>query len=128
MTAQDNAALARAFNEAYNKRDWNAAVALTTAGVHIANVATGQIFDGPDGVRQFLGGWADAFPDSAVDTPTVIADEHGAAIEFMGRGTQTGPLQGPAGAIPPTGRRVEVPFAQVLEIQHGKIAGGAPLF
>jgi len=43
-------------------------------------------------------------------------------MEFIGRGTQTGPLATPGGAIPPTGRRVEIQFAQILTFRDGKIA------
>ena len=66
-------------------------------------------------------GWATAFPDSVTETTFVVATEDGGAMEFRGRGTHNGPLQSPAGDIPPTGRRVDVPFSQVLEVQQGKI-------
>lgn len=122
MSAQENAATARAFSEAYNARDWDAAIALTTPDANLVNVATGETFHGPDGVRRFLDGWATAFPDSTVDTTWVVADEQGAAMEFRGRGTQSGPLRGPAGEIPPTGKAIEVLFAEALEFQQGKIA------
>ena len=72
MTAQDNAATVRALNEAYNKRDWDGAIALTTPEVTFVNVATGQTFHGPEGVRRFLQGWATAFPDSRVETTQVV--------------------------------------------------------
>ena len=87
-------------------------------------MATGQAFQGREGVHYFLHGWATAFPDSWVETTLVVADEQGAAMVFWGRGTQTGPLQSPAGDTPPTptGRSVDVPFVQVVEMQQGKIA------
>ena len=122
MSAQENAANARALNDAFNARDWTAAAALATADVEVINVATGETLHGPQGLQQFLQGWATAFPDSTVETTRVVADEHGVAMEFTGRGTQTGPLGGPMGEIPPTGKRVTVPFAQVLEMQQGKVA------
>ena len=128
MPAHDNAATARAFNDAFNARDWDAAAGMATADVEMVNVATGQRFQGPDGVRQFLQGWATAFPDGQVETTLVIADDRGAVVEFVGRGTQTGPLQGPAGDIPPTGRAVAVPFASILEMREGKIARGRLYF
>jgi steroid delta-isomerase-like uncharacterized protein len=122
MTAQDNAATARALNDAFNARDWRAAVALTAPKVELVNLATGQTFTGPAGVEEFLGGWASAFPDSKVETTDVVADEHGAAMEFVGRGTHTGPLQSPTGPIPPTGRSVVVYFCQTLVMRQGKIS------
>lgn len=122
MAGQDNVATVRALNEAFNNRDWEAAIALTTPDVQSVNVATGQSFQGPDGLRQFLQGWATAFPDSRVETTTALADDVSALLEFRGRGTHSGPLQSPAGDIPPTGRSVDIPFAQVLELRDGKIA------
>ncbi|HET8629520.1 MAG TPA: ester cyclase [Thermomicrobiales bacterium] len=121
MSAEENAALARAINDAYNARDFDRAAELTAPDAEWVNVATGQTFRGPEGARQFLAGWAGAFPDSTVETTYALGGERGATLEFVGRGTQTGPLPSPAGDIPPTGRRVEVPFCQVLEIEGGKV-------
>jgi predicted ester cyclase len=97
-------------------------MALSTADVEVINVATGETLHGSQGLRQFLQGWATAFPDSTVETTRVVADEQGAAMEFTGRGTQTGPLRGPMGEIPPTGKSVTAPFAQALEMRQGKVA------
>lgn len=121
MAAEENARVARALNEAYNARDMVAATKLVTVDARLINMATGETFVGEQGVQQFLQGWATTFPDSNVETTTVIADDNAVAMEFTGRGSQTGPLQTPTGEIPPTGRRVEVPFVQVLKLQSGKI-------
>ncbi len=128
MSAQDNATAIRSFNEAYNDRDSDRAISLCTPDVEIISVATGQTFLGPDGVRQFLQGWATAFPDSRVETKKVIADEQGAVIEFDGKGTQTGPLAGPAGEIPPTGKYAEQSFCVVADMRDGKIARSRQYF
>ena len=121
MAAGDNAATARAFNEAYNARDWRAAAALSAPDVRIVNVATGDSFAGADGVRRYFEGWSGAFPDSRIETTLAAGDETAAVTEFLGRGTHSGPLPSPNGPIPPTGKRVEVHFCQVLEFQGGKI-------
>jgi steroid delta-isomerase-like uncharacterized protein len=121
MITQDNAAIAQAFNDAYNARDWAAAAALCAPDATFVNVTTGQTFRGSAGLREYLEGWATAFPNSKVETTRVVADEHGAAMEFTGRGRHSGPLASPAGAIPPTGRSVTVPFVDVLELQEGAI-------
>lgn len=122
MSAADNAAAVQAFNDAFNVRDLNAAIALTTPDVELVDMASGMRFTGPDGVRHFLGGWTTAFPDSKTETTSITASDQSAVIEFVGRGTQTGPLQGPAGDIPPTGRPVEIHFVSVNEFQQGKVA------
>jgi steroid delta-isomerase-like uncharacterized protein len=79
-------------------------------------------------MREFLQSWATAFPDSQVETTAVVADAASAAMEFRGRGTHTGPLAGPAGDIPPTGRSVDVPFVMYMEFDAGKIARGRLYF
>ena len=75
---------------------------------------------GHDGYKQFLLGWAEAFPDSRTEITNLFATEDQAVIEFIGRGTHTGTLHGPAGDIPATGRKVEFRLCDVLGIKHEK--------
>jgi predicted ester cyclase len=58
-----------------------------------------------------------------VEVVNVIAGENGGVAEFIGRGTHTGPLTGPAGTIPPTGRRIEFPLCDVWKVRDGRFAG-----
>ena len=122
MSAQDNGRIAAQFNDAFNARDWDGAVALCAPNVELVTVATGQTLQGSEGVLQFLQGWTAAFPDGKVDTTGIIADERGAVIEFTGAGTHIGPLQTPAGELPATGKPLTLQFCQYLELTGGKIA------
>lgn len=122
MGAQDNAATLQAFNDAFNARDVDKAISLCTPDAETLMVATGQTFHGSDGVRQFFQGWTTAFPDGKVTTRTLTADDNTAVVEFTGHGTQTGPLVGPLGTIPPTGRAADTLFVSVCEMSGGKIA------
>lgn len=129
MTAQqDNAALVRNVHEAWNKRDFERIVALTAPECEWVMMPTGQKFRGPDGMRQYSQGWATAFPDGRIEEKDTIAGDNGAASEFIGRGTHTGPLMSPTGEIPPTGKRVEVPFCEIYRTKNGKIVGGGLYF
>jgi steroid delta-isomerase-like uncharacterized protein len=121
MSAQDNARIARAIYDAFNDRDFDQGVSLVAKDVRWLNVPLGITFQGPAGYRQYVQGWAAAFPDSKVEITNMIASEEGVVTEFRGRGTHTGPLAGPAGEIPATGRRVDVSFCDVLRFQNGKI-------
>lgn len=123
MGAQDNAAVVQAFNDAFNARNVDAAVALCTPNAQLANVANGATFSGPDGVRQFFQSWTTAFPDGKVQNTAVVADDQRAVVEFTGRGTQTGPLVGPEMTVPATGKTAEIHFLAIAEMQQGKIAG-----
>ena len=121
MTVQENEAIARANVELYNKRDLDGIAALASADAELIDVGTGQVLRGSTGSRQFSQGFITAFPDSKCEIISIVANERSAVVEFWGRGTQTGPLVTPAGTIPPTGRKAEVRFCQVMEIQGGKI-------
>ena len=94
----------------------------------VVDVPSGMTFHGPEGLKQFLSGFATALPDSTVEVTNVIATDEGAAVEFIGRGTHTGVLHTPAGDIPPTGRKVELCFCDVYQIRDGKIARHASYY
>jgi steroid delta-isomerase-like uncharacterized protein len=128
MSAQDVEAMVRAVYDAYNRNDFEAAVALHGADTETVVVPTGQVLPGHDGVRQYMGSWATAFPGSRVEVRNVVASDDGAVVEFVGRGVHGGPLQTPAGTIPPTGRTVEIPFCDVWRVRDGKLAGSHVYF
>lgn len=44
-----------------------------------------------------------------------------ATVEVTWDGTQTGPLVGPAGTIPPSGKRQKTRATQVLTLNDGKV-------
>jgi predicted ester cyclase len=54
-------------------------------------------------------------------TTLLVAGDR-AASEHTGRGTHTGPLAGPTGELPPTGRRFELRSAELYELRGGKVA------
>jgi steroid delta-isomerase-like uncharacterized protein len=128
MSAQENARLAQEIHQAFNDRNFDRVDDLVTQDVEWENVATGETFSGPEGVKQFMQGWADAFSDSKTEVQEVHAGDDFAVNEFAGRGTHDGPLQGPAGEIAPTNRSVDVQFCEVYHIREGKIAHGRTFF
>lgn len=124
MTQQDAAALARAAHEAFNERDFDRADGLAAEDLEWTNVATGETFHGPEGMKQFLRGWVDTFPDSKTEITGLYAGEDFAVVEFVGRGTHEGVLKSPAGDIPPTHRQVELSFCEVYSVREGRITRG----
>jgi ketosteroid isomerase-like protein len=62
-----------------------------------------------------------AFPDTRIEVTRVLADDGGATMEFVARGTHTGPLLTPDGTLEPTGRSAEVHYCFVYEIEDGQI-------
>ncbi|MGH2455721.1 MAG: ester cyclase [Candidatus Limnocylindria bacterium] len=58
-----------------------------------------------------------AFPDLAVTTALLIADESWVAVHLTGRGTHTGIFQG----VPPTGRSWAAGCNAIYRVQAGRI-------
>ena len=77
----------------------------------------------PEGLRQFLGGYKQSFPDSRFDVTSVVETGDQVAVEGFWLGTNTGPLQMPGGPqLPASNRKVRAPFATFLTVRDGKIA------
>ncbi len=120
---RDNAAIVRDLYDAFNDHDLDRGVALVSEDFELVDFAAeGQAFRGPEGLRQWLQIFLTAAPDAKVEVTNVVgAGEGWVFTEHTGRGTHTGPLVGPAGTIPPTGRRIELPIGELVRVENGKI-------
>ena len=87
----------------------------------VIDVPSGMTSRGPDGYKQLILFFEEGFPDSGIEITNLFATEDQAVVEFIGRGTNTGPLHMPTGDVPPTGRLVELRFCDVYRIGKGKI-------
>jgi predicted ester cyclase len=83
----------------------------------------------PFGDRLSVTAWLDvnrsfavACPDGRHTISDVVADGNRFAIEGVWTGTHTGPMAGPAGEVPPTGRTVVLPFCGVATRRGDRIA------
>ena len=66
--------------------------------------------------------WLKAFPDGKMKVRSEILSGPWIVQEILMEGTHTGPLDGPMGSIPATGRKVAGYGVQLLRIEAGKIA------
>ena len=128
MPEQDIATIARTPHDAFNARDFERVTPLIAPDAKWVDMAAGITYHGPSGFRQYQESWATAFPDARVDVRCVRTGADFAIVEFVGRGTHTGPLTTAVGMIPPTNRTGEAPFCEVYEIRDGKIVGGASYY
>ena len=122
MSAHDNAALARRIYQLFSDDKLDDALELVTEDVEAVLVPFGQTFQGRDGFTGFMQGFKGAFPDIRISVTNQMATDDQVVSEFTARGTHTGPLQTPAGAIPPTGRTVDFIVCEVMRVKHGRIA------
>lgn len=87
----------------------------------IIDIPSGVTSRGPDGYKQLMLFFEEGFPDSGIEVTNLFATDDQAVVEFIGRGTNTGPLHMPTGNVPPTGRAVELRFCDVYRVTNGKI-------
>lgn len=77
---------------------------------------------GPELVAMFYSTWQDAFPDNQIRAVTIAEDGPTCVLEAVFEGTHTAPLNAPGGGgpIPPTGKRVSIPYVIVDRVEGGK--------
>ncbi|MBS0122661.1 ester cyclase [Thetidibacter halocola] len=116
--------IVRQFHESWDLRDPERSVAVIAEDCQFEDVARSERQIGPDGYRMDYERWRKAFPDGEVKVTNVIVDGDRAVVEFVNRGTHTGPLQSSLGTFEPTGRRQEPRYCSVMRVKDGKVVEG----
>ncbi|MDX6594161.1 MAG: hypothetical protein QOJ13_3357 [Gaiellales bacterium] len=107
--------VARQWMDAFNAHDEGRMGELTAEDATMS--APGDIeLTGRDAVTGYAMAWLNAFPDARINVHQELADGPSVAQRFTFEGTHTGPLEGPAGTIPATGRRLTGRGVQLLQI------------
>lgn len=121
MSTEQNIQTVRSVYEMFNSHDVNGLMELVTNDFELIDVALGMTWRGKPGWQEWLSNWSVSIPDAMTRLDSIIVDGDAVATEHTGTGTHTGPLQTPAGAIPPTGKTIRLQFAEVFTLQDGKI-------
>lgn len=116
--------IVRMFHESWDLRDPERGVSVIAADCQFEDVARGEVQTGPEGYRNDYHRWRTAFPDGVVKVTHVIVQDDWAVVEFINRGTQTGPLVSSLGEFAPTGRFMEVRYCSVMRVSEGKVVEG----
>ena len=117
MSVDEMLTAAKASLEAYNAKDWDAARASMAEDCVYDEAATHLRAEGVGAIIDAWKGWATAIPDSKATIESSYAIDGGAVLELTWRGTQTGPMMGPEGEIPATGKSFEMRSCQIIEMQ-----------
>jgi steroid delta-isomerase-like uncharacterized protein len=104
----------------YNRKDWAAVRAAAAPGFVYEEFGTQRRLQGIDDVLAAWRGWATAIPDSKATVHSEYVSGNTVVFELTWRGTHTGPLQTPRGVIAPTGKTIDLPACQVVEIAGDK--------
>lgn len=105
-------------------RDPDRGAAVIAEDCHFENAARGELLPGPEAYKRDCIRWRTAFPDGTLEITNVIFHGNWAVVEFINRGTQTGPLQSSFGEFLPSGRYMEVRYCSVMRVQDGKVVEG----
>jgi steroid delta-isomerase-like uncharacterized protein len=111
----ENKALCRRLVDCFNARQLDEAAALH-APFYVYQ-GPGMDFRGPEGWRQLVAMYLNAFPDLILHIDDIIAEGDKVALRFTAKGTHRGELAG----VSATGRPVTVPCITVMRLANGKI-------
>jgi steroid delta-isomerase-like uncharacterized protein len=115
---------ARTLLDAFNSRTPDKSDGILSHQIEWTDAATSFSFKGRDGFRQFQERWLTAFPDGTAEIINCFSSSDQIVVEYVGRGTHTGPLLGKHGTLPPTGKRVELKLCDVMQVRDGKVIRG----
>ena len=106
--------------EAFNREDWDRTMGLIGSGLY-NEVGTGRRLQGEAEILPALKSWRKAMPDVKGTVTNAVASGNTAVLEVTWEGTQTGPMDGPGGTLPPSGKRQTTPAAWIFEIEGDKV-------
>jgi len=112
---------ARGVVDAFNADDWDAYQAALTADSVYDEVGTSRRIEGVAAIILSMQAWKQAFPDVKGTIDHAFADGNTVVLEVTWQGTHSGPLQGPSGAIPATGRHQTTRTSWVLTFDGDKV-------
>jgi steroid delta-isomerase-like uncharacterized protein len=107
--------------QAYNNKNWDKVKASITPDFVYDEVATKRKVQGFEQTVAFWKEWAQAFPDSKATFHGASSSGNSVVLEVTWNGTHQGPLQTPKGAIPATGKRIDIRACVVVEVAGEKV-------
>jgi steroid delta-isomerase-like uncharacterized protein len=116
MAAQTAELSRRIFEDVWNRKNLNAIDDLMAAD-YVHHDAGTVPANGPEGYRQFVSSYLNAFPDAHFTIEDAFTVGESEVTRWAVSGTHQGELAG----IPPTGRRFSVTGISIAHIANGKI-------
>ncbi|MGE5358738.1 MAG: ester cyclase [Bacteroidales bacterium] len=105
----------------YNEKNWDKLRSTVTPGFVYNELATGRKAQGFDEALRLFKGWAAAMPDSKGTVNNEIVSGNTVVLELTWTGTHSGPLETPRGKIAPTGKQINIPACQIIEVVGDKV-------
>ena len=119
--ADESINVARENIEAFNAGDWDRVKSTLAADSVYDEVGTQRRIQGADQIIDAFKGWKQAMPDVKGTVTNALASGNTATLQITWEGTQTGPLAGPGGTFPPSGKRQKTRAAFIATVVQGRI-------
>lgn len=116
MSDENKAIVRRTMEECFNNGNLGVADELVTAD-YVDHAAPPGFPGGPEGFKQLVGMYRQAFPDLRVTIEEVIAEGDKVVTRWVATGTHQGELMG----IPPTNKPVTVTGIDINRVVGGKV-------
>lgn len=114
--SEENKAIVRGIYEAMNSGDLSG-LAETISDSFVDHEELPGYPPTKEGTLQFFRALRDAFPDFRVNVEDMVAEDDKVIIRATMRGTHSGDFMG----IAATGKQVQVPMADFLRLENGKV-------
>jgi steroid delta-isomerase-like uncharacterized protein len=118
MSAENKAVVRRWVVEGFNTGDPAIADEIIDPAFSYHHPGLPPIPSGPEGYRQLVAMYRDAFPDLNITMVEMIAEGDRVVARWTAQGTNTGEMMG----MPPTGKAFQAPGMNMFRINGGKVA------
>lgn len=106
---------------AFNQGDWNHLSRVLAPDIIYTETGTNRSVWGVTPYLELLKGWREVLPDCVGTIQATVADGNRVVHQIEWQGTQAAPLPTPAGVIPNTGRRIQVPASVWYVIEGNRV-------
>ncbi|MHB8646226.1 MAG: ester cyclase [Thermomicrobiales bacterium] len=108
--------------EQFANNDWDTATAAEIFSPDVETIDPGAgTMRGIEAFKAYGAAFHKAFPDGRLNLDSAVESGDTIAVEGRFTGTHTGPLAGPSGDVPPTGRKLDLPYCDVFQVKDGRI-------
>jgi len=121
---QDLINISREVFDAFNNRDFDRIVSLSSDKLEWIDLPTGKKLSGQQALKQWCQAWVGAFSNAKVEMISDFGSDELVCSEYIGRGQHTGQLVLGQQTLPPSNRMVQIQLCNVVRIQGGKIVSG----
>jgi steroid delta-isomerase-like uncharacterized protein len=113
-------AVVERFYEAFNRGDFDAVEEVFASDVETTDPGLGTV-RGIAAWRAYGEAFKRGLPDARLNLRSALEAGDRVSVEGNFTGTFTGPLMTPQGEVPPTGRSIDVPYADFFRVRDGRI-------